>query len=66
MARQKLEIAGKDSKTFPRLYLEAPRRGENRHDRRRAEALTGRKNTRGFPLGYNAVTWPRANAGAGK
>lgn len=49
----------------PKMVLKAPRKAENRHDRRKAEAMAGKKNTRGFPLGYNAVTWARANAEGG-
>ena len=61
--KSKVEIAPKGASIFPRYYLEAPKRGENRLERRRAESLTGRKNTRGYPSGYNARTWA---AGASK
>ena len=57
--KQKIGSTGK-------VILAAPHRGENRHERRRAEALTGRKNTKGFPIGFNAKTWSRYNAGDDK
>ena len=28
-----------------------------RHERRRIKALAGRKNTRGYPSGFNAKSW---------
>lgn len=48
------------------VALAAPHRGENRHERRRAEALAGKKNTKGFPVGFNAKTWSRYNTGDSK
>lgn len=49
-----------------KMYIPAPNgRKENRHERRKAESLVGKKNTRGFPLGYNKQTWDRLNASEG-
>lgn len=32
--------------------------GKNRHDRRTAKHFAGvRKNTKGFPIGFNKITW---------
>ena len=46
----------------PKMYKAVPHtRKENRHERRRAEAMVGKKNTKGFPTGFNKLTWSKYN-----
>lgn len=48
--------------SVPKMYKAVPHaRTENRHERRRAEAMVGKKNTRGFPIGFNKLTWSKYN-----
>lgn len=45
---------------YPKIYLEIPvRRSRNRHQKRVQKRFFARKNTRGFPVGFNAKTWRR-------
>lgn len=48
--------------SVPKMFKAVPHnRTENRHERRRAEAMVGKKNTRGFPIGFNKLTWSKYN-----
>ena len=43
------------------VWVKAKRAGRNRHERHVANR-SGKKNTSGFPLGYNAKTWREQGA----
>lgn len=49
---------GKTVSDYPKMVISAPvHKIHNRHEKRTSAHFSGRKNTRGFELGFNAKTW---------
>ena len=49
---------GKTVSDYPKMFIPAPaHKMHNRHEKRASAHFSGRKNTRGFELGFNANTW---------